>query len=138
MPEEDVYDVGRHESRISSPLPLCGGASPCRSFPRPHHPLLGTPPIKVRVLIVSLLPPAVTGGKSEKVEGKPVLRGTKNCHSPRPLAIFAPHRGYSAVLGGSQNCRTRLEPPLWLSRKAESGRHSGAVISHGSCEAERE
>jgi len=56
-------------------------------------------PIKVRVLIVSPFPPAVTGGNGERVEVEPALRGTKNCHSPRPLPIFTPTQGVFCSYG---------------------------------------
>jgi len=121
VPSSAVYVVCLHEPCVPAFTSLCG-AVPLPQFPPSTPPPPWHTPIKVRVLIVSPFPPAVTGGNGDEVEGEPALRGSKNCHSPRPLPIFTPTQGVFCSYGAPpHNCRTRLERTLWLSRKAESG-----------------
>ena len=90
-------------------------------------PLHGKPPIKVREPIVSPFPPAVAGRNGEKVEGEPALRGSKNCHSPRPSVNFCPNTvGMQCLMGPPIRHCTRLEGTFVAFTKSRAASHSAA------------
>ena len=85
-------------SRAIQPLPPCVVPSPCRRFPLHTTPSLAHPH-KGKGVDCFAISASYCWQKWRRVEGAPALRGTKNCHSPRPLSIFAPTQGVFRLHG---------------------------------------
>jgi len=68
------------------------------------------------------------------VEGEPALRGSKNCHSPRPSVNFCPNTvGMQCLMGPPIRHCTRLEGTFVAFTKSRAASHSAAGRSPPVC-----